>query len=109
MPTTYREQAFFVLIFTSVFKTRLLPTYSGDLLLTEHSAGSLNSQAYMKRINHKNELLAQQAEALAAMADYTGTAQYPFKKINDAWELVLGNQMHDILPGTSIPKAYEYA
>jgi len=30
-------------------------------------------------------------------------------KLNSSWELVLGSQFHDILPGTSIPKAYEYA
>ena len=30
-----------------------LPSYTGDLLLVEHSAGSLSSQVYMKRINRK--------------------------------------------------------
>ena len=34
-----------------------LPSYTGDLLLTEHSSGSLTSQAYMKRWNRKNERL----------------------------------------------------
>lgn len=86
-----------------------LPTYTGDLLLIEHSAGSMTSQAYMKRLNRKNELLAQSAEQLASMADWTGKANYPFGKLNESWELVLGSQFHDILPGTSIPKAYEYA
>jgi alpha-mannosidase len=86
-----------------------LPTYSGDLLLTEHSSGSLTSQAFMKRINRKNELLAQSAEQAATFADFLRSGSYPYKKLRDSWELVLGNQMHDILPGTSIPKAYEYA
>ena len=86
-----------------------LPTYSGDLLLIEHSAGSMTSQAYMKRLNRKNELLAQSAEQVSAVADWLGEAAYPFQKINNAWDLVLGSQFHDILPGTSIPKAYEYA
>ena len=86
-----------------------LPTYSGDLLLIEHSAGSLTSQAFMKRMNRKNELLAKSAEQLATMADWAGVAGYPKKKLNKAWDLVLGSQFHDILPGTSIPKAYEYA
>ena len=39
-----------------------LPEYKGDLLLTQHSAGSLTSEAYMKRWNRKNELLADAAE-----------------------------------------------
>jgi alpha-mannosidase len=86
-----------------------LPTYTGDLLLTEHSAGSLTSQAFMKKMNRKNELLAKAAEQLAVVADWKGLAQYPYNKINNAWELVLGSQVHDVLPGTSIPKAYEYA
>jgi len=86
-----------------------MPTYSGDLLLTEPSSGSLTSQAFMKRINRKNELLAQTAEQAATFADFLGSASYPSKKLRDSWELVLGSQMHDILPGTSIPKAYEYA
>jgi len=86
-----------------------LPVYSGDLLLIEHSAGSMTSQAYMKRMNRKNELLAHSAEQASVIADWLGGAHYPFKKLNNAWDLVLGSQFHDILPGTSIPKAYEYA
>ena len=90
-------------------QAKQLPSYTGDLLLTEHSAGSITSQAYMKRWNRKNELLAQAAEPLAVMADYLGALPYPKEKLNNAWWLVLGCQMHDILPGTSIPSAYEYA
>jgi alpha-mannosidase len=86
-----------------------LPTYTGDLLLTEHSSGSLTSQAYMKRWNRKNEQLAIATESIAVMADWLGGLKYPFRTLNEAWWLVLGSQMHDILPGTSIPKAYEYA
>lgn len=86
-----------------------LPVYTGDLLLIEHSAGSLTSQAFMKRMNRKNELLAKTAEELATLADWSGVAAYPTKKLNKAWDLLLGSQFHDILPGTSIPKAYEYA
>lgn len=88
---------------------RRLPRYEGDLLLIEHSAGSTTSQSFMKRLNRKNETLAKAAEQAAVIADWYGAAEYPFGKINGAWELILGNQMHDILPGTSIPRAYEYA
>jgi alpha-mannosidase len=86
-----------------------LPTYSGDLLLIEHSAGSMTSQSYMKRANRKNEALSKSSEQLASVADWLGGASYPTNKLNNSWELVLGSQFHDILPGTSIPKAYEYA
>lgn len=86
-----------------------LPVYSGDLLLIEHSAGSMTSQSYMKRMNRKNEILAENAEKLASVADWLGRIPYPTDKLNKAWNLLLGSQFHDILPGTSIPKAYEYA
>jgi len=86
-----------------------LPVYSGDLLLIEHSAGSMTSQAYMKRMNRKNEILAQSAEEASVMANWLVGTNYPQNKLNNAWNLVLGSQFHDILPGTSIPKAYEYA
>lgn len=86
-----------------------LPTYSGDLLLIEHSAGSMTSQAFMKRMNRKNELLAQSAEQVSVIGEWLGATNYPLLKLNNAWNLVLGSQFHDILPGTSIPKAYEYA
>jgi alpha-mannosidase len=86
-----------------------LPKYKGDLELTEHSAGSLTSQAYMKRWNRKNELLADAAERASVAAELLGKREYPLQRLNDAWTLVLGGQFHDIIPGTSIPKAYEYS
>jgi len=86
-----------------------LPTYTGDLLLTEHSAGSMTSASFMKRANRKNELLAKSAEQLASVADWLGSASYPMNKINNSWDLVLGSQFHDILPGTATVKAYTYA
>ncbi len=86
-----------------------LPRYKGDLLLTEHSAGTLTSQSYMKRWNRKNEILADAAERAAVAATWQGGLRYPQDKIERAWVRVLANQMHDILPGTSIPRAYTFS
>lgn len=85
-----------------------LPKYQGELLLTQHSAGSITSQGYMKRWNRKNELLADAAERASVAAMWLGGEAYPSKTLYDAWMLVLGSQMHDMLPGTSLPKCYEY-
>jgi len=93
----------------SAVQASKLPTYKGELLLTFHSAGSLSSQAYMKRWNRKNELLAYSAEAASVIADWLGGAAYPRNKLGEAWRLVLGAQFHDIMAGTCTPKAYEYA
>ena len=86
-----------------------LPHYQGDLLLTQHSAGSITSQAYMKRWNRKNELLADAAELAAVFAEWLGGPAYPRQRLTNAWTLVMGGQFHDILPGTSHPQAYEYS
>ena len=42
--------------------------YKGDLELINHSAGSLTSQAYHKRWNRKNEILADAAEKASVAA-----------------------------------------
>ncbi len=86
-----------------------LPTYSGDLLLTGHSTGALTSEAFMKRANRKNELLADGAERASVAASWLGAASYPAQQLYDAWMLLLGSQMHDMLPGTCLPAAYAYA
>jgi alpha-mannosidase len=86
-----------------------LPKYKGDLELINHSAGSITSQAYVKRWNRHNELLADAAERASVAAMWLGGRPYPMARLNDAWTLVMGAQFHDIIPGTSIPKAYEYA
>ena len=86
-----------------------LQRYKGDLMLIEHSAGSITSQAYMKRWNRQNEVLADAAERASVAAAWFGGRPYPMHRLNDAWTLVMGGQFHDVIPGTSIPKAYEYA
>src|ERR1700692_3177744 len=86
-----------------------LPSYKGDLELINHSAGSLTSQAYHKRWNRRNEILADAAEKASAAAAWLGGRTYPQQRLNAAWTLVMGGQFHDILPGTATPKAFEFA
>ena len=86
-----------------------LPRYEGDLLLTDHSAGSITSQAYQKRWNRKNELLADAAEKASIGAMWLGSRVYPQERLNKAWTLVMGGQFHDILPGTATPRAFQFS
>ena len=90
-------------------KLSTLSTYTGDLLLVNHSAGSLTSATIMKRWNRKNEQMAFAAEAAAVCAMVVAGSRYPEEKIKEAWYKVVGNQMHDILPGTCTPTAYNYS
>lgn len=89
-------------------KTDRMPRYKGDLELINHSAGSLTSQAYHKRWNRKNELLAAAAEEASVAATWLGGRPYPQKRLTDAWTLVMGGHFHDNMAGTSTPKAYEF-
>ncbi len=82
--------------------------FKGDLELTNHSAGSLTSQAEHKRWNRKNEILADAAEKSAVAAAWLGGPEYPQARLNEAWRLVLGGQFHDLMAGTATPKSYEY-
>ncbi len=86
-----------------------LPRYEGDLLLTDHSAGSITSEAYQKRWNRKNELLADAAEKASVGAMLLGNRSYPQERLNNAWTLVMGGQFHDILPGTATPRAFNFS
>ena len=89
--------------------TAKMPTYTGDLELINHSAGSLTSQAYHKRWNRKNEILADGAEKASIAAAWMGGPAYPQERLNNAWMLVMGGQFHDTGAGTATPRSYEFA
>ncbi|MGA7505639.1 MAG: glycoside hydrolase family 38 C-terminal domain-containing protein [Candidatus Sulfotelmatobacter sp.] len=86
-----------------------LPRYTGEMELTNHSAGSLTSQAYQKRWLRKEELLGDAAEKSSIAAQWLGARPYPLERLNNAWILVMGGHFHDLAAGTATPKAYEFA
>ena len=86
-----------------------MPRYEGDLELTDHSAGSLTSQAYHKRWIIRDENLADAAEKASIAAQWLGARAYPQQRLNDAWMLALAGHFHDTGAGTSTPRAYQYA
>lgn len=86
-----------------------LPRYTGEMELTNHSAGSLTSQAYQKRWIRKAELLADAAEKASVAAQWLGARPYPLQRLNDAWTLAMGAHFHDLAAGTATPRSYEFA
>ena len=89
--------------------TSRMPQYKGDLELINHSAGSLTSQAYHKRMILKNEQLADAAEKASVAAAWMGGRPYPLQRLNDAWTLELAGHFHDLAAGTATPRAYQYS
>ena len=77
-----------------------LPTWDGELYFQYHR-GVQTTQSETKRGNRKNEVLILNAEKLASIDSLLGAA-YPQGGFNTAWEKILFNQFHDILPGSGI-------
>ena len=86
-----------------------MPVYNGELPLTIHGTGCYTSQAFLKYINRKNELLADAAERSMVAADWLKGADYPKLKLNDAWTRFILHQFHDDITGTSIPEVYPFS
>ena len=87
---------------------RYVHTWDGELYL-EYHRGTYTSQGYNKRMNRKMELLYRQAEWLTAMnAVRAGSLdKAEQEKLTQGWKLILTNQFHDIIPGSSIHEVYE--
>ncbi|MFP4502003.1 MAG: alpha-mannosidase [Candidatus Hydrogenedentota bacterium] len=81
-----------------------LPVYNDELYLEIHR-GCQTTQARTKRNNRKCEVQLHNAEWTSAMAHLHG-GRYDHSTLCDAWRIVLTNQFHDILPGSSITEVY---
>ena len=81
-----------------------LPVWEGELYF-EYHRGTLTSMARNKRSNRKSELGLMDLELLSVLAA-PGVA-YPQEELDAMWKVVLLNQFHDILPGSSIHEVYE--
>ncbi|NLP10980.1 alpha-mannosidase, partial [bacterium] len=82
-----------------------LPVWNDELYLQLHR-GTYTSQAKIKKQNRECEALLHHLELLSSIA-YLRSGWYPQAEINRAWESVLLNQFHDILPGSSIVEVYQ--
>ena len=83
-----------------------LPVFNDEMYYENHR-GTYTSQAYIKRNNRKGEILLARAEIASVFAGSVAGHLYNKQAIEEAWKLLLKNQFHDILPGTSIHEAHE--
>jgi alpha-mannosidase len=86
---------------------RELPVVKGELL--HHSPGCYSAHSGIKHWNRRVENLLQRAEKWCAVAEEVAGQPYPDGQLRDAWKLLLFNQFHDTLAGTSIKPAYDDA
>ncbi len=88
-----------------VSKIKNLPKWVGELYL-EYHRGTYTSMGKNKRDNRKCENLYLAAEKINSLSMILGNL-YPQENINDSWEIILLNQFHDIIPGSSIKDVYD--
>ena len=82
------------------------PTVVGELYF-EYHRGTYTTQAATKKNNRKNEFLLHDVEFLSLCAQRLGVYKYPQAELEHLWKILLLNQFHDILPGSSIALVYE--
>ena len=78
-------------------------------LYLEFHRGTYTSQAYVKYMNRRLELLYRDAEVLSSLRTIA-TRQWDSERWNSlqrGWKLILKNQFHDIIPGSSISEVYQ--
>ena len=78
------------------------PEVVGELYL-EYHRGTYTTQARTKRASRRAERTLHDAELLAVVAGARG------RSLEGAWQTLLLNHFHDILPGSSIREVHERA
>ena len=90
------------------YTDRLLHNFDRELYLEFHR-GTYTSQAFTKKMNRKLELLYRNAEILLSL-NALKTKKWDenaWAGLAEGWKLILKNQFHDIIPGSSITEVYE--
>ncbi|KAJ7203479.1 glycoside hydrolase family 38 protein [Mycena haematopus] len=101
---------FFDYLAESSHSGEVLPNWKGELYLEFHR-GTYTSHGSIKKGNRHSEILLRDVEHVATLASLAGKKKYVYPKqaLNDAWEKVLLNQFHDVLPGSAIGMVYDDA
>ena len=87
-------------------KGKRVPEIMGELYLEFHR-GTYTNIAKNKKNNRKGEFALQNAETFSALSETLGVGEYQESLLHKDWKLLLKNQFHDILPGSSIEAVYE--
>lgn len=80
-----------------------LPLFDGELYL-EYHRGTLTQMHEVKKNNRMAEIALRNMELFGVLTGKTNKEER-----DEMYKVLLKNQFHDILPGTSIPKVYEIA
>ena len=82
------------------------PVWNGELYF-EYHRGTLTSVPEVKMNNRKGEFALLNAELFSVLGNTLCGKEYPKALLEKNWKLLLVNQFHDILPGSSIGDVYQ--
>ena len=82
------------------------PVWNGELYF-EYHRGTLTSVPQVKMNNRKGEFALLNAELFSTLGTALCGKEYPYELLAKDWKLLLVNQFHDILPGSSIGDVYK--
>jgi alpha-mannosidase len=94
--------------FYESISTRSLPTWVGEQYLEYHRA-TFTTQGRVKFLHRQLEHALVEVETAAALAYVWRRQRYPQEELARCWQVLLLNEFHDILPGSSIHSVYENA
>ena len=87
-------------------KAQKMPVWQGEIYLELHRA-TLTTQSGVKRKHRQAERALITNETVASLAHLLGGARP--ESLEPLWRVVLKNEFHDILPGSSIHEVYQDA
>lgn len=95
------SRTYFDELYNRTKEHKRLPEWEGEFYF-EYHRGTYTSMARNKKSNRRCEQLLMDLELYSILAgmDYS-------QQLHQMWRVVLMNQFHDILPGTSIEEVYE--
>jgi len=85
-----------------------LSKWEGELYVEIHR-GTYTTNLKMKELMAKAEAILRELEIWNTIADIYGFKSLSKEHIESLWKIVLFNQFHDIIPGSSIREVYENA
>uniref|UniRef100_A0A7J3I8W0 Alpha-mannosidase n=1 Tax=Ignisphaera aggregans TaxID=334771 RepID=A0A7J3I8W0_9CREN len=83
-----------------------LPTWSDDLYVEVHR-GTYTTNLPVKEYMARAEIAVREYESIASLAEILKVSHYNKEEIDELWKLVLFNQFHDVIPGSSIKEVYD--
>lgn len=81
----------------------------GTANFTSNITAELIQAKHYKKMNRKIELGLRNSEWLSVIANLKQGTSYPTEKLAGIWQILLRNQFHDIIPGSSIKEVYDDA